>query len=67
VTQDALRQAAEDLRSKTLLATAQCLAIVGLSTIRERCRMGTGWCQIESRGGEGASIRFWLPRMEAAA
>jgi PAS domain S-box-containing protein len=40
---------------------------VGLSTIRERCRMGGGWCRIESLVGEGTSVRVWLPRMEAAA
>ena len=40
---------------------------VGLSAIRERCRMGGGWCQIESRAGAGTTVRFWLPRLEAAA
>jgi signal transduction histidine kinase len=40
---------------------------VGLSAIRERCRMSGGWCQIESRAGAGTTVRFWLPRLEAAA
>jgi signal transduction histidine kinase len=40
---------------------------VGLSTIRERCRMSGGWCRIESLLGQGTSVRVWIPGMEAVA
>jgi signal transduction histidine kinase len=40
---------------------------VGLSAIRERCRMSGGWCRIESLQGQGTSVRVWIPRMESAA
>jgi len=40
---------------------------VGLSTIRERCRMSGGWCRIESAYGMGTSVSVWIPRLEAVA
>jgi signal transduction histidine kinase len=39
---------------------------IGLSAIRERCRMSGGWCRIESELGKGTTVRFWIPR-EAVA
>jgi PAS domain S-box-containing protein len=40
---------------------------IGLSAIRERCRMSGGWCRIESERGKGTTVRFWIPRLEAVA
>jgi signal transduction histidine kinase len=40
---------------------------IGLSAIRERCRMSGGWCRIESEQGKGTTVRFWIPRLEAVA
>jgi PAS domain S-box-containing protein len=40
---------------------------IGLSAIRERCRMSGGWCRIESELGKGTTVRFWIPRLEAVA
>jgi PAS domain S-box-containing protein len=40
---------------------------IGLSAIRERCRMSGGWCRIESEQGKGTTVRFWIPRLESVA
>jgi signal transduction histidine kinase len=40
---------------------------IGLSAIRERCRMSGGWCRIESEQGKGTTVRFWIPHLEAGA
>jgi len=43
------------------------LGHIGLSAIRERCRLSGGWCEIESAPGAGTTVRFWIPPSRAAA
>jgi len=43
------------------------LGHLGLSAIRERCRLSGGWCEIESAPGAGTTVRFWIPPFLVAA
>jgi signal transduction histidine kinase len=38
---------------------------LGLTSMSERATMADGWCRIDSRPGEGTTVRFWLPTKEA--
>src|SRR4029077_3463944 len=40
---------------------------IGLSAIRERCRISGGGGRIESEQGKGTTVRFWIPRLVAVA
>ncbi|MDF2739149.1 MAG: hypothetical protein K0S88_515 [Actinomycetia bacterium] len=38
---------------------------VGLTSMSERATLADGWCRVDSRPGEGATVRFWLPTKES--
>jgi signal transduction histidine kinase len=38
---------------------------LGLTSMSERATLADGWCRIDSRPGEGTTVRFWLPTKEA--
>jgi signal transduction histidine kinase len=38
---------------------------VGLTSMSERATMADGWCRVDSRPGNGTTVRFWLPTKEA--
>jgi signal transduction histidine kinase len=34
---------------------------VGLTSMSERATLADGWCRVDSRPGQGTTVRFWLP------
>ncbi len=34
---------------------------LGLSTVMERAELAGGWCRVQSRPGEGTTVRCWMP------
>jgi signal transduction histidine kinase len=38
---------------------------VGLTSMSERATLADGWCRVDSRPGDGATVRFWLPTKES--
>ena len=38
---------------------------LGLTSMRERATMASGWSRIDSRPGHGTTVKFWLPTKEA--
>jgi signal transduction histidine kinase len=38
---------------------------LGMASMHERAAMADGWCRMDSRPGEGATVRFWLPTKPA--